>query len=181
MVIDGSDAARTESGEQTSRRSALATRLATGNPSRLLLGAVVSASVLTVLDEAESRADALVAVGSVLIIYWLVHVYVEALADRMVTPLRGVRHGLRRAARHEAPILLGGAPAMIAMAVSFLLGASVQTAGTVAQWVTVALLATAGHFGGHHAGQTGWRLVADSLGAALIGVLAIALKTLLHH
>ncbi|HEY2205536.1 MAG TPA: hypothetical protein VGH99_13775 [Pseudonocardia sp.] len=182
MTTDRPAAGATEADGRTNRRTAMAARLAAGNPSRLLYGAVVSAAVLAVVgDQTETRVQVLLGVASVLVVYWLVHVYVEALADRVVSPARGRRPGLARAFRHEASILAGGVPALVVLAVSFLLGASVQAGTTLAQWATVVLLAVAGHLGGHRAGRTGWRLLVDTLGAALIGVLTIALKTLLHH
>jgi hypothetical protein len=162
-------------------RNAIAVRLAAGNPVRLLYGAVVASAVLAVIDETETPTKVLVSVASVLIVYWLVHVYVEALASRIVTPSRSPHAPLRDALRNEASILLGGVPALVVLAVAFLFGASVGTATNLAQWITVVLLAVAGHLGGHRAGLTGWRLTLVTLNATLIGVLTIALKTLLHH
>ncbi|GEL19776.1 hypothetical protein [Pseudonocardia asaccharolytica] len=168
-------------GTPTTRRGALAARLAAGNPSRLLYGAVVSSAVLAVVGEhGETAPQVLLAVVLVLTVYWLAHVYVETLAGRLGAPARGPRQDLWWAWRHEAPILLGGVPALLVLAVSFLLGASVSTATNVALWVTVALLAGAGYLGGYRTGRTGWRLLADTLVVALIGVLTILLKTLLH-
>ena len=165
----------------TTTRSAIATRLAAGNPVRLLYGAVVSAAVLAVIDDTEPPVTVLVSVGSVLIVYWLVHVYVEALATRIVTPGRSGGASLRTALRQEASILAGGVPALVVLAVAFLFGAAVGTAINLAQWTTVLLLAVAGHLGGYRAGLTGWRLALATLNATLIGVLTIALKTVLHH
>jgi hypothetical protein len=104
----------------------------------------VSSSVLALLDQTETRPRYSFAVASVLIIYWLVHVCVEALADRLITPSCGRRPGWARALRTEVSIIWGGIPALVVVGVSFLLGAPVQRATTLAQSVTVALLAVAG-------------------------------------
>jgi hypothetical protein len=181
MVIEPPGDAERQGG-RTTLRSGIAAWLAAGNPSRLLYGAVVSSAVLAVVDaQQETPSSVLTAVASVLLVYWLVHVYVEALARRVTTPARGTRLMLRTALRHEASILLGGIPGLVVPGMAFLFGASVATAISIAQWVTVALLAGAGHVGGYLAGRTGWRLVADTAFAALVGVLTILLKTLLHH
>ncbi|HEY2763679.1 MAG TPA: hypothetical protein VGJ13_06655 [Pseudonocardiaceae bacterium] len=128
----------------------------------------------------ETGPQVLVAVASVLIVYWLVHVYVEVLGDRLITPTRGRGSGLWRALRHEGSILQGGAPAVLVVAIALLLGASVSTATMIAQWATVLLLGVVGHLAAHRAGRTGRQLFVDTLIAALFGVLTIVLKTQLH-
>lgn len=164
-------------GEEALRRGGIVALLTAGNTSRLLYGAVVAAAVLAVV-EGRAWGRVVIAIAAVLVIYWLAHVYVESLAHRLHQPSH--RGRFRRAARHEAPILLGGIPAMIVVAAATLLGASVATATGIALWATVALLAGTGYVGAHRAGRTGWRLFADVIAAALFGVLAVVLKTLLH-
>jgi hypothetical protein len=142
----------------------------------------VSAAVLAVVGiHSDTASEVLFAVASVLVIYWLVHVYVEVVADRLITPARRRGQGPRRALRHEGSILLSGIPTLLVVAASSLLGASVSRATNIALRVTVVLLALAGNIAGHRAGRAGWRLAADRAIAALFGVLTILLKTLLHQ
>jgi hypothetical protein len=179
VATEGPVDADTTGDEPPGRRGAIAARLAAGNPSRLLYGAVVSAAVLAVVDmHTETWSQVLLAIAIVLIVYWLAHVYVETLADRLLSATHRPR--FRRVSHHEAPILLGGVPAMLVVAAASLLGAPVSTATSIAQWVTVALLAGAGYLGGHRAGRTGWSLFVDVLIAVLFGVLTVLLKVLLH-
>lgn len=181
MTTDPSAGVGSARSRPGSVRGAVAARLAVGNPSRLLYGAVVSAAMLAVMGgHTETGSQVLVAVASVLIVYWLVHVYVEILGDRFVTPTRGRGSGLWRALRHEGSILQGGVPALLVVVISLVFGASVSTATTIAQWVTVVLLGVVGHLAAHRAGRTGWRLLVDTLVAALFGVLTVVLKTQLH-
>ena len=166
---------------QGGRRGAVVERLARGNAAGLLYGGVVAAaSVAVVSSHAERGLPVLVGVSGVLVTYWLAHVYVQALTDRLAGTGPGLTHHLRRAFRHESSVLVGGVPALVLFSVEVLLGVPVGTAGDVALWFSVLLLAAVGYLAAHSAGLRGRALAAETGVAALFGVAAVALKSLLH-
>ncbi len=153
-------------------------RLDTGN---LLYGTIVSTAALAVgAGRGETAFGMDEAMVTTLIVYWLAHIYIKTVGERhpgSTTPLHRL---LRRSARDEAPILLGGVPAV-----------AMTTALAVAQvslWTTVlAVLATAivalvleGALAGLKAGMRGWRVAVEAASAALMGVIIAALLVSLH-
>ena len=167
--------------EQSTWRRVLADRAAEGNAAGLLYGALVSAAVIAVASgHAPTYGRVVLAVAVTLVVYWLAHVYTRVLAERLATPAAPLRDRARAAARHEAAILRGGLPSLLALVVTRLCGADVSTSAEVALWLTVGLLAATGYLAGYAAGSVGWRLAAESGGAALLGVIAVLLNILLH-
>src|SRR3954451_9679009 len=82
-------------------RDVIAAKLAAENSSRLLYGAVVTAAALAVVDGyTETGVQVLLEIAGVLVVYWIAHVYVEVLADRLVSSSHRPR--LKRALHHEA-------------------------------------------------------------------------------
>jgi hypothetical protein len=168
-------------GTGRSRRAAVAARLGAADAAGLLYGAVVTAAVLAVVSaHATGVGSVLASVVLVLGAYWLAHVYTRALSERLAHPNRGLGARIREAAVEEVAVLQGGLPALAAFVVATVLGAGPAAAGTLALWVSVALLAAVGYLAGHAAGVTGWGLVAETLTAALFGVLIVVLKAAMH-
>jgi hypothetical protein len=159
----------------------VARRLGAADAASLLYGAVVTAAALAVTSTHLTRAgQVLTSVVLVLGTYWLAHVYTRALSVRLAEPGRGLGARIREAAVAEVGVLQGGLPALTAFALAILLGAGPVTAGKLALWLSVAMLAVIGHLAGHAAGVTGWALVAETTTAALFGVLIVVLEVALH-
>jgi hypothetical protein len=171
----------TDEGTQAVRpaiASRWASRLDTGN---LLYGTIVSTAALAVgAGQGETAFGMDEAMVTTLIVYWLAHVYIKAVGERRPGSTTPLRRLLRHSAGDEAPILLGGVPAV-----------AMTTALAVAQvslWATVlAVLATAvvvlvleGALAGQKAGVRGWRLAAEAGSAALMGVILAVLLVSLH-
>jgi hypothetical protein len=170
-----------DAGPPRTRRAAIAARLASGNTSGLLFGAVVSGSALAISSGHVASADEVaLAVGVVLIVYWLAHMYVRLLVDRLDLSSAPRRQRGREALLHEAAILAGGVPGLVAFTLASVLGASASGAAYVALWATVGFLAGVGYLAGHRAGATGWALAVETAGAGLLGVVAVAMHALLH-
>jgi len=163
-------------------RGRVADTLARRDPGAVLYGAVVTAGVLAAVSANISHVHRVaLGVGSVLVAYWLAHVYVasqEMLFEGDHGPLR---RRILSAAAEETPILVGGVPAVLVyLTAHFVAGLSASKAAFVALWFSVAFLLVIGYLGAHRAGITGWRLAVESFGAASLGVLAVLAKLFLH-
>lgn len=156
-------------------------QLAAHRASELLYGAVVSASVLAVASVHSDQVDrvALATIG-VAIIYWLTHVYVDAIGGRFLDPDHTTLWRLRHAVSTNWAVLVGAAPPVLVYLLGRAVGLGVATAGWVAMWSAVALLMVAGGIAGHRAGARGRALVAEVAVCGSLGVVVIALKYLLH-
>lgn len=156
-------------------------RLTSTNAAGLLYGGIVTAATIAVASAHSERGLlVLVAVGGALVTYWLAHVYVRALTDRLAAGGLRLPHHLRHAAGHESTVLLGGLPALVIFTVEVAIGIDVGTAGVVALWVSVFLLAGVGYLAAHAAGMRGRALAGETAVAGLFGVFAVLLKSLLH-
>lgn len=151
------------------------------NAPDLLYGAIVAGSVLAVSSShAEESARVAVATALVTAIYWLAHVYVEAIGGGFSEQGRPMTRRIAESMRDSVEVLAGAVPPIVVFLLAKLLGADVQTAALTALWFTVALLVVAGFGGAYLAGVRGWPLVVEALIAGSFGVLVILLKFLLH-
>jgi hypothetical protein len=147
----------------------------------LLYGAIVTGSVLAVASaHAESGSFVALAAFVVTAIYWLAHVYVDAVGDRFRDREHSIHARVVAAMRDTVDVLFGSLPPIAVFVIARLLGADVTNAAWIALWLTVALLIVAGAGSAYLAGVRGWALVVESLVAGCFGMLVILLKFLLH-
>jgi hypothetical protein len=166
---------------QHSQRVRAAGWLASTDPSGLLYGAIVSAAVLaTVSAHAEGAAFVGVATALVLAVYWMAHVYIDALSRQFDGDTRHFLLRLRSSSAHETGVLKGGAPAILVYVLASAVGADISSAAAAAVYFSVLLLAAVGYLGAHQAGLRGRAVVLEVAGAASFGVVIVAAKTLLH-
>ena len=147
----------------------------------LLYGAIVAGSVLAVSSaHAEDTAHVAVATALVTAIYWLAHVYVDAIGGRFRDNDRPMHRRIVDAMRDTTELLIGAVPPILIFLLARLLGADVQAAAQAALWFTVVMLLVAGAGAAYLAGVRGVTLVVESLIAGSFGLLVILLKYLLH-
>ncbi len=151
------------------------------NAPDLLYGAVVAGSVLAISSAhaPSSGRVALVTVG-VTVIYWLAHVYVDAIGNRFRDRDRHMGARIVESMRDSVEVLVGCVPPIVVFIVAKFLGADIATAALIALWFTVALLVVAGAASAYLAGVRGWPLVLESSISGFFGVLVIMLKYLVH-
>lgn len=145
-----------------------------------LTGMVVAGSILAVasLRGIETGRVALVAVA-VGLVYWLDHVYTDAVGGRFLDPDNPTHVRLRRALRSHDGMILGSLPPVAIYLVVSLVGLGPQTAAWVALWLTVALLAGTGFAAAWSNGARGRLLTTETLVAGSIGLFIIGLKYLM--
>jgi hypothetical protein len=147
----------------------------------LLYGAIVAGSVLAVSSaHAEDTAHVAVATALVTAIYWLAHVYVDAIGGRFRDNDRPMHRRIVDAMRDATELLIGAVPPILVFLLARVLGADVQGAAQAALWFTVVMLLVAGAGAAYLAGVRGVTLVVESLIAGSLGLLVILLKYLLH-
>jgi hypothetical protein len=151
------------------------------NAPDLLYGAIVAGSVLAVSSaHADETAHVALATALVTLIYWLAHVYVEAIGGRFTDVHQPIHRRIGEAMRDAVEVLIGAVPPVLIFLLARVAGADVQSAAQIALWITVGLLMAAGAAAAYLAGQRGWPLALESLIAGCFGLLVIALKYLLH-
>jgi hypothetical protein len=150
------------------------------NPAGWLYGAIVAAALFTLAGaHPASYERLLVIVTLTLVMYWMSHVYVRVIADRLADPSATFRARVRHGLHYELSVLWGGVPAVLTYLVFVLLGWT-SYAAYAALWTTVVLLGVFGYRVGVGAGATGVRLAAEVLGCSLFGIALIGLKVLVH-
>ena len=161
--------------------ASVAEKLARSGADDLLYGAIVTAAVLVAAGGHDSSSErVLVAWGFVIVTYFLTHVYVHAAHSQLSGDTRNLFQRSGAAARSELGILEGGIPAMVVFLAASLIEPSAFSAAQVALWFTVVLLAVVGYLGSRRAGRTRRASLGEAAGAAMLGVLMVAAKTLLH-
>ena len=164
-----------------SQRVKAAGWLARTDPAGLLYGAIVSAAVLaTVSAHAEGSEFVALATGVVLVVYWMAHVYIDALSRQFDGDTRHFLLRLRTSSAHETSVLKGGLPAIFVYVVASAAGMKIASAAATAVYLSVVLLAAVGYLGAHQAGLRGRAVLLEVAGAASFGVLIVIAKALLH-
>jgi hypothetical protein len=163
------------------RRAVIARRLAHADPGGLLYGALVSASVLiTASAHIGDYQHVALTTLTALTVYWLAHAYIGAQSMQFEGDSRHALHRVAAALGHEASVLKGGLPAVVVFVTAVLVGVEEGTAASLAAYFSVALIVLAGYLASHRVGRTGLALVIDTSLAALLGLVVIIGKVLLH-
>ncbi|HET9649145.1 MAG TPA: hypothetical protein VFP34_13085 [Microlunatus sp.] len=147
----------------------------------LLYGAVVAGSVLAVSSaHAPSSTPVALATIGVTLIYWLAHVYVDAVGNRYRDQGRSMVSRVAESMRDSREVLVGCIPPIAIFLIAKLFGADTSTAALVALWFTAILLVAAGAGAAYLAGVRGLPLVIESAISGMFGLLVVGLKFLLH-
>lgn len=156
-----------------------ASRLDSGS---LLYGTIVSAAALAVgAGRGETAFGMDEAMVTTLIVYWLAHVYIKTVSERRPGSATPLHRPLRHAAYQEAPILLGGVPAIILTTVLALAHVPLWPTVLAVLGLTMVVLVGEGAMAGVTAGVRGWRLAREAVGAAVMGAILAGLLVSLHR
>jgi hypothetical protein len=151
------------------------------NTGGLIYGTIVAAAAVAVgSGHGDTPGDIVDAMAATVTIYWLAHVYTAALSGRRPGASPRLRGRAWAAARHEAPILVGGVPLLVVVVALWVAGLSVAVMAAAALGTAIGVLALEGLLAGRQAGVRGWRLPVESLAAALFGAMIAVLMTSLH-
>lgn len=148
-------------------------------------GAVYGTISVAALLSAESamRETYPETVGAVLItllMYWLAHSYSELASERLQTGERLTPLSVARTMVTELTILVGAAVPLLAVLVCWVAGASIDTGVTAGVWTSAAMIVVLEVAIGMHAELSGRELAAQVAVGALLGLLVIAVRLILH-
>ena len=155
--------------------------LAGRHPSSILYGIIITGAVMSATAGGDATAGRIIgATAFVLGVYWLADIYVRAFAQQFREGRQPLGQRIVAAASHEAGVLLGGVPALVAFVIATAAGASPGLAADVALWLTVVLLGSIAYLAARYAGSTVRDAVVEAALAAALGILMIVSKSLLH-
>lgn len=154
----------------------------TGLIDRVVYSTITMMSVLIIYDGWDDLRilDAVgIIVGPILAMF-IAHTFSASLA-RQVAEGRRLRLGERaEVARIESRFLLLAVPPLVVLALSQLLGASLDFSIDIVVWSGALSLGYWGYVGGRRAGVRGWALVGTVVGGLLVGAVILALQVLLQ-
>jgi hypothetical protein len=144
-----------------------------------IYGTIVVAGVLaaTEYDEKPEALETGVYALSTVLVLWVAHAWAQTLGRSLVGGGR-LRHALRRSLARDWPLVQSALVPLAAMALAALLGASDETAITIAFWVCVVSLGAWGAIVAQRQRASATRTVTVALGCALLGLLLVGLKEL---
>ena len=152
------------------------------DPGGLLYGTIVSAAALAVgATTGDTVGGMFETMVSTVLIYWLAHVYVATVSARRPGTTVPLHRLIATSARHEAPILVGGLPAVLVVAILAIAHVSLWAIVVSDVTTVIVVLVLDGLLAGLHAGARGWRLGVEAAIAAVFGGLIAALLFSLHR
>jgi hypothetical protein len=152
-----------------------------GNFAAAVYGSILAAGVIASLDIGD--VDAVVMTESVagtMVVFWLAHVWAEAIADRMHDPRPYTWRRLRVAAAWHWPMVQASVGPLIALALADVGVWSLDTGVTVALGVSIAQLIGWGVAVGRRTFASWPAALASGAVDGLLGIALVVLKTLVH-
>lgn len=152
-----------------------------GDPGGFVYGTILVATLLDAEAAApESYSKTSVSVVIALLLYWLTVTYSHYAGERLAHEQRFHWTGLAREAVRELSLLTGSVVPLIVLLVCWLAGVALATADVAAIWAAVAAIIGAEVIIGIRADLEGRELIRQTAVGALIGVLIVVLRLLLH-
>jgi hypothetical protein len=151
------------------------------NPARLVYGTILVATLLSAESaKQETYAETVGAVVIALLLYWLANSYAEFTGDRIEKSEHFSYAGLLQTGRQELALLLGAAVPLLVLLICWAAGAALTTAVIAAIWTAAAVIVVTEVVIGIRAELRGRELIRQSAFGAVLGLLVITLRVLLH-
>lgn len=151
------------------------------NPAGLVYGTIAVGALLAA--ESARRETYLKTIGAVLltlVLYWLAHSYAEFTARRLRDHGRFTLDGLARTAARELSVLGGASMPLLVVLILWGAGVRLATAVSAAIWTSATAIVAIETLIGIRARLPRHDLVRQTAMGALLGVLVIVLRVLLH-
>jgi hypothetical protein len=151
------------------------------NAGGLIYGTILVAALLSAESaRRETYVKTIAAVLVTLVAYWLTISYSEFAGERLERAERFAYGAFARTASRELPLFYGGAVPLVVLLVFWAAGAALTTAVGAAVWCAATAVVGTEIVIGIRAELTGRELVRQSAVGALLGLLVIAVRVLLH-
>lgn len=151
------------------------------NPSGLIHGTLVVGALLAAEStRRESFAATVGAVGVALMLYWLTHAYSKVTEHRLETGEPMTAASVGRTLIHELTIVGGAAMPLLALLISWAVGAPLSTAVIAAIWTSVGMIVAIEVVAGVRMELTGRQLALQIAVGIMFGMLVIVLHLILH-
>jgi hypothetical protein len=151
------------------------------NAAGLVYGTILVATLLSAESAVrETYVKTVVGVLVALATYWLALAYARFTGERLEESSHATLSGLLDAAVHELTVLVGAAVPFVALLAFWVGGASLNTAVIGSVYFADAAIIGAEILIGVRAGLKGRELIGQVAIGAMLGVLVLALRLLLH-
>jgi hypothetical protein len=151
------------------------------NPAALVYGTIAVAALLAAESaQRETYAGTVTAVVVTLLLYWFAHSYAQFTGRRLQQSERFTVDGLAQTMRHELPVLIGATVPLAVLLAWWAAGARLTAAVSAAVWTSAGTILVIEVMVGLRLKLTGRDLVAQTALGALLGLLVVALRVLLH-
>jgi hypothetical protein len=151
------------------------------NAAGLVYGTILVATLLSAESAVkETYVKTIAGVLIALATYWLALTYARFTGERLEQSSRATIGGLASAAAHELTVLYGAAVPFVALLAFWIGGASLNTAVIAAVYFADAAIIGAEILIGVRAELTGAALIGQAAIGAVLGVMVLALRLLLH-
>lgn len=149
-----------------------------------MYGLLLAASVIAVTDA--TNWEIIVKVSATVVVFWAAHVYVGMVAhlddqqDSGDRPIARIRAAARVAALHSMGMLIAGVLPVAVLLLGHTGLLTQQRAAWASLWLCVALLGVLGYAKVATLTTSLWVRLASGVAIALLGVLLVLLKVLVH-
>jgi hypothetical protein len=152
------------------------------NPARAIYGAILVMAVIIAIshDDSVGTAAILGAVAGTTLVFWLAHVYAEALGNRVSGGQERVFANVRAAALHEWPLVEAAVLPMLALLLGVIGLVQRDTAVSIAIGVGVVELFAWGIAAGRRAQLSLKATIGVGAANGALGLLMVGLKVLVH-
>lgn len=151
------------------------------NSAGLVYGTILVATLLSAESALQATyAKTVLGVVVALVTYWLALAYARFTGERLEQQTKATVGGMVGAAVHELTVLYGAAVPFVALIAFWIGGASLSTAVIAAVYFADAAIIGAEIYIGVRAELKGFALIGQAAVGAVLGVLILFLRLLLH-
>jgi hypothetical protein len=146
-----------------------------------IYGSILVAALVATLDaEHASARDMVVAVLSTMLVFWVAHVWAGVVGTRLEEGPRPSRGVVVRIARRQWPMIESALLPALPLALAWIGVLSLEAGADIALGVAIAQLVAWGMVVGLRTQRTWPRAVVSGLFNGALGLVVVALKTLVH-
>ena len=151
------------------------------DPAGLIYGTILVATLLGAESaRSETYPETIGAVAIALLLYWLAHSYAEFAGHRIKHGEHFAYADLARTAAREVSVLFGAVIPLLVLLIGWAAGAGLDSAVSAAVWTAAGMIVATEIVIGIRAQLTGRDLVRQTALGAVLGLLVLALRLLLH-